>query len=116
MLYKCYDCYTGSRKGQSMKSKNAEVIFRLKGLKELETSRGISWSAKVTRNGVVVGDVYDDGASIVPDLYISKEYRAEFAEWSKLNADADWLAVDVDAEGVYALSDLYAKEVEGVKI
>jgi hypothetical protein len=52
----------------------------------------------------------------VPDLYIPKEYRAEFAEWSKLNADADWLAVDVDAAGVYALSDLYAKEVEGAHV
>lgn len=116
MLYKCYACYTGSRKGQKVLKQNNEVIFRLKNLKELETSRGISWTAKVTRNGVVVGDVYDDGASIVPDLYISKEYRAEFSAWSKLNADAEWLAIDVDAAGVYALSDLYAKEVEGAHV
>lgn len=99
-----------------MKKQNDEVIFRLKNLKELETSRGISWTAKVTRNGVLVGDVYDDGASIVPDLHISKEYRAEFLAWSKLNADAEWLAIDVEAAGVYALSDLYAKEVEGAHV
>lgn len=99
-----------------MKNKNTEIIFRLQNLKELETSRGISWTADVTRNGVVVGNVYDDGCALIPDLYVSKEYRADFSNWSKLNGHSDWLSVDVDAAGVYALSDLYAKEVEGINV
>ena len=94
-----------------------ETTFRLKNLKMHETSRGISWFAELTKDGKVVGDVYDDGCNMVPalNLFSAKLYQ-EFNEWSCKFGDKDWIDDSVDAAGIYKLSEIYAYEVEGVTV
>jgi len=94
-----------------------ENTFRLKNLKQYETPRGIAWLADITRDGQVVGDVFDDGANMVPavNLNSAKVYQ-EFNEWSCQFGDKDWIDDSVEAAGVYKLSEIYAEEVEGVVI
>ena len=94
-----------------------ETTFRLKNLKEFETPRGIAWTADLTRNGKKVGDVFDDGANMVPSLNLGTgELYKEFRNWATLFGDQDWLDIDLEAAGVYKLSEIYAVEVEGVTV
>jgi hypothetical protein len=94
-----------------------ETTFRLKNLKMHETRRGLAWFAELTKNGKVVGDVYDDGVNMVPalNLFSSKEYK-EFIEWSNKFGDQDWVDDSAEAAGIYKLSEIYADEVEGVRL
>jgi hypothetical protein len=94
-----------------------ETTFRLKNLKEFETPNGIAWTADITKAGKVVGDVFDDSRGVVPSFSLgSKELYKEFKEWSTQYGDKDWLDIDLEAAGLYKLSEIYAVEVEGVTV
>ena len=96
--------------------KNANK-FRLKKMEMLETSHGIFWTADITLNGKKVGWVEDDGKNMIPDSgFDSKEIRLQFEKWSKENGVTEWKEVDLIGSGLYKLSELYAIEVEGIKI
>jgi hypothetical protein len=85
--------------------------FELKNLKELETPRGISWTADIVFRGEVVGDVYDNGCNIVPSYsFINKDMRQLFEKWSEKYGMEEFKDVDLIASGLYFLSEVYDSE------
>jgi hypothetical protein len=85
--------------------------FELKNLKELETPRGISWTADIVFRGEVVGDVYDDGCNIVPSYsFINKDMRQLFEKWSEMYGMEEFKDIDLIASGLYFLSEVYDSE------
>jgi hypothetical protein len=96
---------------------NNETAFRLQNLKMKNTRDGVSWKAKILFNGDVVGDVFDDGANMFPSYnFKDLETEVNFQEWSKQFGMEDFQDIDLVASGLYALSEIYAEEVEGVKL
>lgn len=89
--------------------------FRLDKMEMLETSHGIFWTADITLNGKKVGWVEDDAKGCYLNSgFDSKEIETKFIKWSELNGDPEWKEEDLVCAGLYALSELYAIEVEGV--
>jgi len=85
--------------------------FELKNLKELETPRGISWTAKIVFRGKVVGDVFDDGCNMVPSYsFINREIEQLFEKWSEKYGMEEFKDVDLIASGLYFLSEVYDSE------
>ena len=90
------------------------LIFEFINLKELETSYGLSWTAEIFYKGEPVGDVYDNGANIVPSYhFINRDVEDLFIEWAKKYGLEDWKEIDLVAAGLYALSENYAYWYEG---
>lgn len=91
--------------------------FRLKNLSMLETPRGITWTADIYYKNELVGDCYDDGANMVPMYgFANKKSEKAFEEWSNQFGMEEFKDIDLVASGLYALSEIYAEEVEGVTI
>jgi hypothetical protein len=82
--------------------------FKLENLKELETPRGVSWTADIVFRGEIVGDVYDDGCNIVPSYsFTNKDMRQLFEKWSEMYGMEEFKDIDLIASGLYFLSEIY---------
>lgn len=94
-----------------------QTAFRLKNLRMKNTSDGVSWKAKIYQNNVLVGDVFDDGANMFPNSnFKNEEVKANFEQWSKQFGMEEFKEFDLVSAGLYALSEIYAEEVEGVTL